>query len=213
MTLHHTDCMAFMAEQPDKSFDLGLIDPPYRDSNNPHRTMKRAGSMASIVGRPDQAFFDEVNRVCQHWIIWGANNFALAFKGFVVWSKTNIPNNFTMSKAEIAALSESLATTSKVYQGTSVDKNRIHPNQKPVALYGWLLKNYAKAGYRILDTHLGSGSSAIAAHHNGHFDFVGCEINQKYFNDAKKRIAAETQQLALTYWKQLFLGKHDASDS
>ena len=194
--LHKADCMEYMKGLKDNEFDLAIVDPPYRDSNDPTRTMRLAGSMDTIVGRPSREFFNQLNRVSKNWIVWGANNFNLDFKGFVVWEKTNIPNDFTMSRCELAAISEGLATTSKIYSGTSLERHRNHPNQKPVKLYEWLLKNYAKEGDRILDTHLGSGSSAIAAHYGG-FDFVGCEINEDYFNAAQKRFDSETRQVAM----------------
>lgn len=115
----------------------------------------------------------------------------------MVWEKTNIPEDFTMSMAEIASLSEGLSTTAKIYRNTS---NRgghsIHPTQKPVGLYDFLLKHYAEEGQKILDTHLGSGSSAIAAHYFG-CDFVGMEIDKDYYDAACKRFKAETAQETL----------------
>jgi len=194
--LLNCDCMDYMKTLEDNAFDLAIVDPPYRDLNQPTRTMRLAGSMDSIVGRPDQLFFSQIKRVCKNWIIWGANNFLIKFEGFISWRKINIPDNFTMSQVEIAALSKDLGTTSKEIRLSSLDYNRIHPNQKPVKLYDWLLKNYAKEGDKILDTHLGSGSSAIAAHYAG-YDFVGCELDKDYFEAAKKRFDEETRQKEL----------------
>jgi site-specific DNA-methyltransferase (adenine-specific) len=195
--LHNIDCVEYMKALEDNAFELAIVDPPYRDENQPTKDMRANGSMKSLEGRPDKRYFDELIRVSKNQIIWGANNFQLPqFKGFVVWEKETISENFTMSMCEIAALSEGLGTTSKLIKIRPQDKFRIHPTQKPLKLYEFLLKHYAKEGDRILDTHLGSGSSAIAAHYGG-FDFVGCELDKDYFNAAKERIDNETRQKAM----------------
>lgn len=130
-------------------------------------------------------------------IIWGANNFNLPpHKGFIVWRKLTISDKFTMSMAELAYISEGLGTTSKIFscapQGAR-DDPRIHPNQKPVALYSWLLKNYAKPTDRILDTHAGSMSLAIACHRFG-CEFIACELDKDYFDAAVNRVMKEIDQ-------------------
>jgi site-specific DNA-methyltransferase (adenine-specific) len=189
--------MDYMRSLPDNAFDLAIVDPPYRDQNQPTKDMRTNGSMKSLEGRPTKEYFNELLRVSREQIIWGANNFQLPqFKGFIVWEKLTISENFTMSMAEIASLSEGLGTTSKIYRQQPQEKGRIHPTQKPVKLYQWLLSKYAKEGDRILDTHLGSGSSAIAAHYGG-FDFVGVELDEDYYKAAQKRFDAETAQNAL----------------
>lgn len=195
--LINIDCMAYMATLPDKAFELAIVDPPYRDKNDPTEDMRNNGSMISIKGKPSPKYFDELKRISKNQIIWGANNFQLSqFMGFVVWDKV-MPQNFTMSMAEIASLSEGLGTISKIFKlRISQLEDRIHPTQKPVALYRWLLHNYAKPGDRILDTHLGSGSSAIAAHQMG-FDFVGCELDSEYHASAVKRFKEQTAQQTL----------------
>lgn len=198
--LLHMDCMEYMRGLPDKAFDLAIVDPPYRDENQPTKDMRASGSMKSLEGRPTREYFRELCRVSGQQIIWGANNFELPqFKGFVVWRKLTISQDFTMSMAEIASLSEGLSTVSKVVeiapQGTKQDP-RIHPTQKPVKLYEWLLTNYAKEGDRILDTHLGSDSSAIAAHRMG-FDFVGMELDADYYAAAVQRFEQESAQADL----------------
>ena len=193
--LLHIDCMEYMKTLPDKAFDLAIVDPPYRDQNQPTKDMRANGSMKSLEGRPTVEYFSELLRVSKEQIIWGANNFQLPqFKGFVVWEK-GIPQDFTMSMAEIAALSDGISTISKIFslRASGADISRIHPTQKPVKLYDWLLANYAKPGDRILDTHLGSGSSAIAAHYGG-FDFVGCELDEDYYKAACERFERETAQ-------------------
>jgi len=192
--LLHMDCMHYMQEQPDNAFDLAVVDPPYRDDNQPTKDMRANGSMESIVGRPSRGYWDQLIRVSKEQIIWGANNFQLPqFKGFIVWKKQTIGENFTMSMCEIASLSEGLGTVSKWVEMRPQDPHRIHPTQKPVKLYDWILSNYAKEGDRILDTHLGSGSSAIAAHYGG-FDFVGMELDEDYYKAACERFDRETAQ-------------------
>lgn len=198
--VYNCDNMELMAKYPDGYFELAIIDPPYRDINDPTQDMRNNGSMKSLEGRPTKEFWKELLRVSKNQIIWGANNFQLPqFKGFVVWKKKTISENFTMSMCEIASISEDLGTVSKFIeiapQGTVQDP-RIHPTQKPVALYKWLLQNYAKEGDKILDTHLGSGSSRIACHDMG-FDFVGCEWDKEYFDKAEQRYQEHIRQMTL----------------
>jgi site-specific DNA-methyltransferase (adenine-specific) len=188
------DCMDIMKEFADGHFDLAIVDPPYRDENQPTQDMRKAGSMATLTGRPTKEYFAELMRVSKQQIIWGANNFELPqFKGFIVWEK-GIPMDFTMSMAELAAITEGLSTISKIVRIPVQGQKRIHPTQKPVALYDWILANYAKPGWNVLDTHLGSGSIAIACHYFG-AHLTACEIDPKYFSDAKERIKRETAQL------------------
>lgn len=192
--LHNIDCMAYMATLPDKSFDLAIVDPPYRDENQPTKDMRARGSMKSLEGRPTKEYFKELLRVSKNQIIWGANNFELPqFKGFVVWEK-GIPEDFTMSMAELASLSEKLGTISKIVKiPVRGQLDRVHPTQKPIKLYEWLLTNYAEKGQKILDTHLGSGSIAIACNNLG-FDLVGCELDTDYYKAACDRINQATAQ-------------------
>jgi site-specific DNA-methyltransferase (adenine-specific) len=193
-SIYNVDCMEYMATLPDKAFDLSIVDPPYRDQNQPTKDMRNNGSMKSLEGRPTKEYFKELKRVSVNQIIWGANNFELTqFKGFVIWKKMTISEQFTMSMCEIASLSEDLGTVSKWIEIAPQDSMRIHPTQKPVKLYEWLLANYAKPGQRILDTHMGSGSSVIAADHLG-FEIVATELDQDYFNAACKRIEQATAQ-------------------
>jgi len=200
MKITNEDNMALMARYPDNYFELAIVDPPYRDENAPTKDMRKNGQMETIQGRPSKEYFIELIRVSKNQIIWGANNFELPqFKGFVVWKKKTISENFTMSMCEIASISESLSTVSKwveiAPQGTPKDP-RIHPTQKPVKLYEWLLMNYAKEGDKILDTHLGSGSIALACHNLG-FDLTACELDEDYYNDAIKRIETHKKQITL----------------
>ena len=191
------DNMALMARYPDNYFDLAIVDPPYRDSNQPTKDMRNSGSMKSLEGRPQKEYFDELIRVSKNQIIWGANNFQLPqFKGFIVWSK-GIPMDFTMSMAELASISEGLGTISKIFEfRIAGSENRIHPTQKPVALYKWILDKYAKQGDKILDTHLGSGSIAIACHDYG-FELTACELDKEYYESALKRLKNHQAQTKL----------------
>ena len=191
------DNMKLMARYPDNHFDLAIVDPPYRDENQPTKDMRANGSMKSLEGRPTQEYWNELFRVSKEQIIWGANNFQLPqWKGFVAWKKKTIGINFTMSMLEIASLSENLGTTSKWIEIAPQNPNRIHPTEKPVKLYEWLLMNYAKEGDKILDTHLGSGSIALACHNLG-FDLTACELDKEYYNKAMKRIQEHKNQIRM----------------
>jgi site-specific DNA-methyltransferase (adenine-specific) len=200
ITITNEDNMQMMSRYPDNHFDLAIVDPPYRDINQPTKDMRNNGSMQSLEGRPNKEYFEELYRVSKNQIIWGANNFQLPqFMGFIVWKKITISEEFTMSMAEIASISEGLGTTSKIFecapQGKKEDP-RIHPTQKPVKLYKWILDKYAKQGDKILDTHLGSGSIAIACHDYG-FDLTACELDTEYYNAALKRYNNHIQQIKL----------------
>jgi site-specific DNA-methyltransferase (adenine-specific) len=198
--------MEAMRQMPDKAFELAIVDPTYRNENEnqPTKDMRKNDTRfvkGQLLGaKPTQEYFDELFRVSKNQIIWGANNFDLPnYKGFVIWKKLTISDVFTMSMAELAYISDGLGTTSKIFecapQGTP-DDPRIHPTQKPVKLYEWLLTHYAKQGDKILDTHLGSGSSRIAAYNLG-FNFVGYEIDKDYFDAQEERFKAHTSQINL----------------
>ena len=194
--------MEYMATLPDKAFDLALVDPPYglgsrlTDGGGTHLKFKECKEIKIWDLVPDEKYFTELKRVSMNQIIWGGNYFNLPpSRGFAVWDKQQPVPNF--SACEFAWTS--FDCPSKLFskrQAGFLGETKIHPTQKPVALYRWLLKNYAKPGQRILDTHLGSGSSAIAAHYFG-CDFVGCEIDESYFLAAKERFERETKQITL----------------
>lgn len=195
------DCMDYLKDYPDKYFDLAIVDPPYRNENEnqPTKDMRnnRFVKGQGLGSKPTKEYFDELFRVSKNQIIWGANNFDLPnYKGFIVWKKKTISEDFTMSMAEIAYLSEELGTVSKVVefapQGGA--EKRIHPTQKPVDLYKWILHRYAKQGDRILDTHVGSASSLIACEDMG-FEYTGFEINEEYYKSAKNRLDEFNAQL------------------
>ena len=170
--------MELMARYEDNHFDLAIVDPPYRDSNQPTKDMRASGSMKSLEGRPTEDYFKELLRVSKEQIVWGANNFQRPqFKGFFVWDK-GIPFDFTMSMCEIASLSEGIGTISKMWK------------------FEKLLMTYAKEGDKILDTHLGSGSIALACH-NLKYDLTACELDKDYYDSAMKRIKRHQQQIQM----------------
>ena len=201
--LYNKDCMEAMASMKDNEFDLAIVDPPYglgkrtTDGRSKKNTqtkfmndIRRTNWDNSI---PPQKYFDELKRVSKNWIIWGANYFPISeYRTFIVWDKmTYVP---TMSQVELAATSYN--EPARYIKINSNQHDRIHPTQKPVALYTWLLDKYAQKGWKILDTHLGSGSSAIAAHNMG-FEFHGYELDTEYYEGASKRLKAHQQQLQL----------------
>ncbi len=190
-TLYLGDCMKLMATMQDKSIDLAIVDPPYGNGNQ--KPVRTGGTWAVKYKKkikewdiaPTQEYFQELFRVSKHQIIWGGNYFSLLpSRNFIIWQKT-IPENFTMAMCEYAWTN--IIGNAKLFKYHSFDKNRIHPTQKPVALYEWLLYKYAKQGDIILDTHFGSGSIAIACNKLG-FNLIACEIDKDYFNAAYKRI-------------------------
>ena len=195
--LLNEDCMAVMARYPDNYFNLACVDPPYGIgiSSNPVRQQHTKKKWDANI--PSAEYFAELKRVSKNQIIWGGNYFLDYLggtQGFLVWDKVQ-PHDFSLAMCEMAWTS--IQKPAKIWKRSVLaEKWKIHPTQKPIKLYEWLLTNYAKPGQRILDTHLGSGSSAIAAHYFG-CDFVGCEIDQDYYEAALKRFEMETAQLAM----------------
>jgi len=220
VNLFHCDCMDLMRETPDKFYDLCIVDPPYgigcdavgmsnRASNSPkfkgYRGKQFAGGEWDKEPMPYE-YFMELKRVSKHQIIWGANHFIQNIpqansSSWVVWYKNGQNPQSTNADCELAYTSHKTAVRYFRYDWSgfgaiNAGEDKVHPTQKPVALYKWLLKNYAKEGDRILDTHLGSGSSAIAAHDGG-FEFVGCEIDADYYAAAVKRFNIHKMQQVL----------------
>lgn len=192
------DCMIAMREYPDKFFDLAIVDPPYGWGNN-LKGRNVNGNAGEWNIKPDNSYFVELSRVSRHQIIWGGNYFGLpAHKHFIIWDKKQPAENFARCEFAWSSMEKNASVFEYAYYGNiNSDPDRFHPTQKPVALYKWLLKNYAKPGDRILDTHLGSGSSRIAAYDMG-FDFTGFEIDKDYFEAQEKRFKQHTAQLKLT---------------
>jgi len=201
--LLNMDCMDYLRDCEDNAFDLACVDPPYGldgwhdKGNNRTRVSAQEGSKRKEWDkRPSSEYFIELSRVSKNQIIWGGNYFDLGVcVAPVIWDKKN--NGVHFADGEYAWSSFKTGTL-RMFRMACVEmihiEYRIHPTQKPVKLYDWLLTNYAKEGDRILDTHLGSGSSAIAAHYFG-VDFVGIEIDKDYYDAAVKRFGAETAQL------------------
>jgi len=204
------DCMALMARYADKHFDLAIVDPPYGIGEDGAKNHTRVGLAAPTLYAPKQwdraippmEYFSELRRVSRRQIIWGGNYFPLPPTScWVVWDKLNGENDF--ADCELAWTNFGTAVRkfsfrwAGMLQGNMAEKEkRIHPTQKPVALYRWLLENYANPGQRVLDTHLGSGSHAIAAHYYG-AHLTACEIDADYYAAAMARIKRETAQTTL----------------
>lgn len=199
LDLHLMDCMELMREYPDKYFELAIVDPPYglgdRLSDGGGVLEKRAYVQMYRENRwdiaPTDDYFNELRRVSKNQIVWGGNYFNLPpTRGIISWDK--VQDMPTLSAWEMAWTS--FDCVARIYRGRSQDSNRIHPTQKPIALYSWLLANYAKAGDKILDTHLGSMSHAIAAHYAG-LHLTGCELDPDYFAAGIERVKRETAQM------------------
>lgn len=214
ITLYNADCMDIMRDMPDKAFDLAIVDPPYGigengDKNSSRGKITKARSYKAFAGGdktpPPEEYFRELRRVSKNQIIWGANHFVsrVPFDSpcWIVWDKQNGDNDF--ADCELAYTSFKSAVRKFTWrwagmlQGDMKNKEvRIHPTQKPVALYKWLLTHYAKPGDKILDTHLGSGSICIACHDLG-FEITGIELDKDYYDAAKRRIEWHQIQLSL----------------
>lgn len=210
--VYNCDCMELMAKYPDGYFELAIVDPPYGigmdgaigNSKLAKVTKHKKKSWDSSV--PSKEYFNELIRTSKNVIIWGANHFIENIpnansSSWIVWDKENGANDF--ADCELAYSSFKTAVRRFTFrwhgmlQGDMRNKEkRIHPTQKPVALYKWLLTNYAKEGDKILDTHLGSGSSRIACYDMG-FGFIGCELDKDYFEVAENRYQEHIKQLTL----------------
>jgi site-specific DNA-methyltransferase (adenine-specific) len=191
-----------MRTLPDKAFQLAIADPPYWSPEENTGRIRTTGNVQSSLNLGEtmgEELYKELCRISEAQIIWGANNYGFPFKGFVVWDKTNIPDKFTMSKCEIASVSDNLSTVAKMFRAPSTitGLHRIHPTQKPVELYAWLLKTYAEEGWRIFDPMMGSQSSRIAAYKMG-FDYVGCELDKEYFAKDCERFDRECRGITIS---------------
>ena len=192
------DCMEYMASLPDNAYELAIVDPPYGIGE---RLSRGAGKLKNSALQnmnsewdiaPDESYFTELERVAKNRIIWGANYFNMKpSRGIICWDKKQFMPTF--SRWEMAWTS--FDKPAKMYENTGNEK-RIHPTQKPVALYKWLLKNYAKPGDKILDTHGGSGSICIACHDMG-FDLDWIELDEDYYKAAVDRFNLHTAQGSL----------------
>lgn len=203
ITLYNGDCLELLKAIPDKHFALAICDPDYALDNKISKggtwAAKYKGFDGSLGGKPTKEYFDELFRVSENQIIWGGNYFIdmlYPSRCFLIWDKK--ARMQTLADCEMAWTS--FDKNAKIFtHPRNTGEKRVHICQKPIALYEWILNNYAKVGDKILDTHLGSGSSAIAAHRLG-FDFVGVEINKEYFDSMLHRVRQHTDSVE----KELF---------
>ena len=206
--------MEFMRTVPDKHFALAIVDPPYGIGANwrkdPHSQFYNHHSSYENDSIPSREYFDELMRISENQIIWGANyytDYLPARQSWIVWNKLRDYPTQHLAEGELAWTSFNIPVRIATYMwnGACVCSPRsgIHPHEKPVDLYAWLLRNYAKPGDNIFDSHLGSGSSRIAAYKLG-FDFVGCEIDKGYYEAQEKRFQKECKDtVILTNGKQV----------
>lgn len=190
--LWNCDNMELMGRYEDKHFDLAIVDPPYGIgiSGNPVRQAHDVKEWDSSIPTPE--YFEALERCAKERIIWGGNYFGLPpSQGFIIWDKHQ-PENFSLAMCEYAW--SSIQSPAKIFRLSVLSENgKIHPTQKPVALYGWLLRKYAQPDQLILDTHLGSGSIALACRTFG-CRLIGCELDPDYFKAAVARIEREYRQ-------------------
>ena len=200
INIYNKDCLEALKEMSDNEFDLAIVDPPYGLER-----FKKGGSVVNKYGdenkhwnniKPKKEYFTELFRISKKQIIWGANNFNLpTSEYFVIWQKGNALD-FSFAMVEMAWTN--IKKPAKLFKHLHVQNKdkRIHPTQKPVKLYEWLLMNYANKGDKILDTHLGSGSIAIACHNLG-YDLTACELDKEYYEASLKRLKQHQSQLRL----------------
>lgn len=192
-----TDCLALMKIFQDKAFDLAIVDPPYQLKKSSvtgsgklkNRTLNRHDMSWDVA--PPEEYWKELFRVSKNQIIWGGNYFNLPpCRCFVIWDKHQVWENFSQCEFAWTSFDKPAKLTTISNRGGYIDKVSWHPTCKPVDLYSYLLKTFANPGDKIFDSHLGSGSSRIAAYKMG-FDFVGCEINEEYFRLMEERFKRE----------------------
>ena len=207
---YNADNMDIMKQYPDNYFDLAIIDPPYRENNQPTKEMRKkiGGKMNKFGKKPNNEYFKELFRISKNQIVWGANNFVenlYSTNCWLFWYKNNPMKNY--SDGEFAWTSfDSVSKCIPIehYGSNTRDKTKIHPTQKPVDLYSWLIKKYAKQDDKILDTHLGSGSISLAIDKankldNMNLSFVGIELDKEYFDASIARFKDNSRQSALNF--------------
>ena len=206
LDIRHADCMDLMREYPDGHFSLAIVDPPYginvAEMNMGVGKGKRCAKIENRKWKikkwdsdaPNDDYFEELFRVSKNQVIWGGNYFNLPISQyFAIWDKGEGMRGRSFAECEMAWVSNG---GTRIFKMSPVDRERIHPTQKPVALYDWILRNYAKPGDTILDTHMGSGSIAIACHYAGHH-LTACELDADYYAAGCERVMRETQQTTL----------------
>jgi site-specific DNA-methyltransferase (adenine-specific) len=204
--------MTLLKATPDKFYDLAIVDPPYGINFGEFNRTNRTSTGKTIKADkyknnnwddaiPTDEYFDELKRVSKNQIVWGGNYFPYLWrygcKGFIFWSKNNPVPNFSDGELAWTSFNKVARKFDFNYygnlEGRTTASSKIHPTQKPNALYEWLLTNYAKQGDKILDTHLGSGSHAIACNNLG-FELTACELDKDYYEASIKRIKQATAQ-------------------
>ena len=209
ITVTNEDNMKLMKRYPDNYFDLAIVDPPYgigankMTLGNGKRKVFRGNSDWDSKP-PEKEYFQELFRVSKNQVIWGANHFIEQFSKnsscWIFWDKGTGSNDFADGELAWASFNKTVRKYFRSWVGANAKErtelDRVHPTQKPVDLYSWLLDNYAKEGDKILDTHLGSGSIAIACHYRG-FELTACELDEDYFNAFCKRFEHQTKQLKM----------------
>jgi site-specific DNA-methyltransferase (adenine-specific) len=214
LNITNEDNMELMARYPDNYFDLAIVDPPYGIGEDGAKNHSRGKAARPTLYTPkywdtttaSKKYFKQLKRISKNQIVWGANHFienlmATNSSCWIVWDKQNGDNDFADCELAWTSFNTSVRKFefrwAGMLQGDMKNKEtRIHPTQKPVALYKWLLDKYAKQGDKIIDTHLGSGSIAIACHDYG-FDLTACELDKEYFDKAMERINNHVAQLKL----------------
>ena len=201
--------MELMARYPDNHFELAIVDPPYGIGAGGN-SFKNGTSKNKTIGfkeddwdteRPTKEYFKEVQRVSKNQIIWGGNYFADLLPPkmcWLFWDKGTGDNSYADGELAWTSFDKAVRKYKISWVGANANNGtpRIHPTEKPIQLYEWLLMNYAKEGDKILDTHLGSGSIALACH-NLNFDLTACELDTEYYNAAMKRLKQHQQQLTM----------------
>jgi site-specific DNA-methyltransferase (adenine-specific) len=210
-TFENIDCMEMLRKCPPKHFDLAIVDPPYgnvavfnncqpleRKNERPQKYIEKDWDSSP----PPQEYFEQLFRVSKNQIVWGGNYFTDKLptsRGWIYWDKNNGENNFSDGELAWTSFTRRLMSFKKNSKAeTRGGRDRIHPTQKPVILYRWILERYAAAGDLILDTHVGSGSSIVACIEGG-FNYYGCEIDKEYYEAAKKRIGRAFRKYELEF--------------
>ena len=208
ITITNEDNMLLMARYPDNYFDLAIVDPPYgigadkekvTPNNHTWKGKKNKGYKSKDWDSetPSDDYFIELKRVSKNQIIWGGNYFGL-IGGYIFWNKKETMPTYSKGELAWTSLFNRVDLFEMLWSGykKAVQEKRMHPTQKPVRLYEWLLDNYAKENDKILDTHLGSGSIALACH-NRKFELTACELDKDYFDAAMKRLKQHQKQLTI----------------
>jgi site-specific DNA-methyltransferase (adenine-specific) len=210
ITITQEDNMLLMARYPDNYFDLAIVDPPYGIGAGSKKFINRNTKNLKAEKfyrdndwdvKPNKKYFDELKRVSKNYIVWGGNYFIDNLEPsrcYIVWDKKTGDNSYADCEIALTNIDANARIYSKFWLGAHANNGteRIHPTEKPINLYGFILKNYAKEGFKILDTHLGSGSIAIACHDYG-FELTACELDLEYYDKAIQRIQNHVAQQKL----------------